>query len=253
MSEMNIQNISILDRQLKAIGFDKLGHTILKHICLAPTNFSIIEKLLKVPETISFIFHFEKDLKTDIYNLVCYDAVLQQQVDFDFVDINGLNVKGIDESMAKIDWKEAFDFSERKPFNPDDKTGYETERMIADVIRSLHQLSVIEDGKAIAISLKQRYWHNLPINGLMGEMSNGKNKSDIIQRFYFSEGQPVISADEAYRFLLNRCMEKQMQIKRKQHENADESAGGEPDKKTGGSLLRKKRIGSSKKSKSTQG
>ena len=63
------------------------------------------------------------------------------------------------------------------------------------------------------------------------------------QRFYFFDGQIGISIDEAYRFLQNRWLEKQMQAKKKQ---SDESTGRETEHDTNGSsgsgLLRKKRI-----------
>jgi hypothetical protein len=54
---MNIQNIVALVLQLKAIGFDNMGYSLLKRICLAPASFSIAEKLVKVPENVSLIFH----------------------------------------------------------------------------------------------------------------------------------------------------------------------------------------------------
>lgn len=248
---MNIQNISALASQLKAIGFDNMGYSILKHICLAPANFSITEKLLRVTENVSFVFYFEKDEKSPTYRLVSYDAILQKELSFDNLNIEGVNVKGIDNSMSQIDWKEAFDFSKRRPFNQDDKTGYENELRIFQVIDSLSKLETVDNGKPISVALKQKYWSGIPYMDLMGTMANGKNKSEISQRFYYSEGQPVISADEAYRFLLNRWMEKQMQSKRKQQDNNEEAVAGNSDTSSGSGLLKKRRIGSNKRHKTS--
>ncbi len=249
---MNIENIKVLAAQLKAIGFDNMGHPILKRICLAPANFSITEILAKVPERVLFIFYFEKDKKAESYRLDCYDAVLQKEVSFDNLNIEGMNVKDIDESMSQIDWKEAFDFSKRKPFNPDDKAGHENELRISQIIESLNKIEAVEEGKSIAIALKQKHWSGIPYLDIMGAMTNGRNKSEISQRFYFSEGQPAISADEGYRFLLNRWMEKQMQSKRKLQEDNTEAKTEEANNSSGSGLLKKRRLSNSKKHKSTQ-
>lgn len=248
---MNIQNISALASQLKAIGFDNMGYSILKRICLAPANFSITERLLKVPESVSFIFYFERDKKSQNYRLVFYDAVLQKELLFDNLMIEGMHIKDIDDSMLQIDWKDAFDVSKRKSFNPDDKSGYENETQISQIIDDLNKLEVIEDGKSISIALKQKHWSGIPYMDLMGMMTNGRSKSEISQRFYFSESQPVISADEAYRFLLNRSMEKQLQAKKKQQDNNEEAVTENSDTSSGSGLLKKRRIGANKRNKST--
>lgn len=249
---MNIENIKVVAAQLKAIGFDNMGYAILKHICLAPTNFSITQKLSKVPESISFIFYFEKEEKGQIYKLIYYDAILQQQLSFDSLSFEGLNVKSIDESMAQIDWKDVFDLAKRKAFNPDDKAGYENELRISQIIESLNKIEAVEEGKSIVIALKQKHWSGIPYLEIMGAMTNGRNKSEISQRFYFSEGQPTISADEAYRFLLNRWMEKQMQSKRKLQEENTETKIEVANNSSGSGLLKKRRFVNSKKHKPIQ-
>ncbi|HMO60705.1 MAG: hypothetical protein QM725_07125 [Lacibacter sp.] len=248
---MNIENIKVLTAQLKAIGFDNMGYAILKHICLAPVNFSITETFANVPERVLFTFYFEKDKKAESYRLDCYDAVLQKEASFDNLNIEGMNVKDINESMTQIDWKEAFDFSKRKTFNPDDKAGYENELKISQTIACLNRVANVEEGKSIAIALKQKHWSGIPYLDIMGTMANGRNKSEISQRFYFSEGQPAISADEAYRFLLNRWMEKQLQAKRKQQDNNEEAVTEISDTSSGSGLLKKRRTGINKRNKST--
>lgn len=249
---MNIQNITALASQLKAIGFDNIGYALLKRICLAPANFSITEKLVKEAGQVSFNFYFEKTGSNETYTLLYYDAVLQKENSFTGVIIEGIDTRQTDEQMAQVDWKSAFDFSKRKAFNPDDKPGYENEIKIFQVISSLNKLESNEDGKAVAVLLKQKYWSEIPYTDMMGSITNGRSKSEVSQRFYFSEGQPVISADEAYRFLLNRWLEKQMQSKRKLPDTTDEAATEEPGASPGSGLLKKRRIGSMKKNKSAQ-
>lgn len=249
---MNIQNIATLALQLKSIGFDNMGYALLKRICLVPANFNISEKLIKEAGQASFNFYFEKESNDETYALLYYDAVLHRENLFTGITIDGINTRQTDEQMAQVDWKSVFDFTKRKSFNPDDKSSYETEVKIFQLISSLNKLEGCEEGKAISVLLKQKYWSEISYIDMMGAMTNGKSKSEVSQRFYFSEGQPVISADEAYRFLLNRWLEKQIQSKKKQPDNKGEVAAEEPGASSGSGLLKKRRIGSMKKNKSAQ-
>lgn len=127
--------------------------------------------------------------------------------------------------------------------NLEDKTSWEKEQKVEFIIDGLAELEKSEDGKAISIGLKLKYWIGIPYQELFGNISPLKNKSEVSQRFYFFDGQAGISVEEAYRFLQNRWLEKQMQAKKKQ---SDESTEGEIEHDTNGSsgsgLLRKKRI-----------
>ena len=250
---MNIQNIAALSAQLKAIGFDNMGYLLAKRICLVPEGFVITEKQSKDNEQIVFNFHFQKDKKLNGYILVFYDAILQKEISVTTQVINGVNIEGLQEEMSTIDWKLVFDFNNKKPANPDDKLSYEKEQKIEALIRGLLELELTEEGKQISILLKQKYWSEIPYNELMGNISSVKNKAELSQRFYYAEGQACISADEAYRFLQNKWLEKQMQVKRKQLENIEETeAGGDGQSSNGSGLLKKKRVGSSSKNKRTR-
>lgn len=152
--------------------------------------------------------------------------------------------------MTKIDWKDVFDLSLLKPFNPGEKPSFETEVKVAEIVENLNRLERTDEGKSISIALKQKHWSGIPYMDIMGVMTNRKSKSEISQRFYFSEGQPVISADEAYRFLLNRWMEKQIQLKKKQQDNGSETETEDSSTLEGSGLLKKRRIGNNKKHKS---
>ena len=68
------------------------------------------------------------------------------------------------------------------------------------------------------------------------------------QRFYFFEAQTGISVDEAYRFLQNRWLEKQMQAKRKEPVvNNEEDLTEVEHTSSGNGLLQKKRLNISKR------
>lgn len=247
---MNIQNISALSAQLKAIGFDNMGYLLAKRICLVPEDFVITEKQFKDNEQIVFNFHFQKDKKLNGYILAYYDAILQKEISLSTQVINGVNIAELQEGMNMVDWKMAFDFNTKKPFNPDDKLSYEKEQKIEGLITALLELELTEEGKQISILLKQKYWSEIPYNELMGNITSLKSKAELSQRFYYADGQACISADEAYRFLQNKWLEKKIQVKRKQQENIDETeAGGDGQSSNGSGLLKKKRVGNSSKNK----
>lgn len=250
---MNIQNISALAAQLKAIGFDNMGYPLLKRVCLMPEDFVITEKQLKDDGQIIFNFHFQRDKKLNEYFLAYYDAILQKEISVTTQVINGVDISELQEGMNTIDWKMAFDFNTKKSFNPDDKLAYEKEQKIEQLINALSELELTEEGKQVSILLKQKYWSEIPYNELMGNISSLKSKAELSQRFYFAERQSCISADEAYRFLQNKWLEKQMQVKRKQQEVTDDSdTGEEPNGSSGSGLLKKKRVGNSSKNKRTK-
>lgn len=250
---MNIQNISALSAQLKAIGFDNMGYLLTKRICLMPDDFVIIEKQLKDDGQIIFNFHFQRDKKLNGYFLAYYDAILQKEISVTTQVINGVDISELQEGMNTVDWKMAFDFNTKKPFNPDDKLAYEKEQKIEQLINALSELELTEEGKQVSILVKQKYWSEIPYNELMGNISSMKSKAELSQRFYYAEGQSCISADEAYRFLQNKWLEKQMQVKRKQQELTDNSdTGEEPNGSSGSGLLKKKRVGNSSKNKRTK-
>ena len=250
---MNIENISALAEQLKAIGFDNMGYLLLKRICLMPGSFIITEKQVKDDGQIIFNFHFQRDKKLNEYFLAYYDAILQKEISETTQVINGVDISELQEGLNTIDWKMAFDFNTKKPFNPDDKLAYEKEQKIEQLINALSELELTEEGKQVSILLKQKYWSEIPYNELMGNISSLKSKAELSQRFYFAERQSCISADEAYRFLQNKWLEKKMQVKRKQQEVTDDSdAGEEPNGSSGSGLLKKKRVGNSSKNKRTK-
>ena len=136
------------------------------------------------------------------------------------------------------------------PKSPEDKASWEKELKIEAVIEAFTDLEKSEEGKAIAVGLKLKYWAGIPYQELFGNIGPLKNKSEVSQRFFFFDGQAGISIDEAYRFLQNRWLEKQMQAKRKQ---TDGSEIGETENDSQGSsqsgLLKKRHIGKSKSAK----
>ena len=242
---MNIENISALMGQLQSLDFENAGYSLLKRISFKPENFILSKKIENAKDKLSFQLFFEKDIKQDIYVLLYYDAILQKETPLTDAAINGINTANLEKSMIKIDWKNAFDFVTKKQLNLEDKTSWEKELKVESVIESLSELEKSEDGK-VAIGLKLKYWAGISYQKLFGNISPLKNKSEVSQRFYFSEGQTGITVDEAYRFLQNRWLEKQMQAKRKQTDSTEINELEKDSHASSGSrLLKKKRLGRS--------
>lgn len=222
-------------------------------LIIKPENFILAQKIEKGKDKLAFQLFFEKGDRKNNYVLMYYDAAFQKESTLNDVVISNINTANLENSMAEIDWKSAFDFNTKKQLNLDDKTSWEKEQKVESIIESLSELEKSEDGKAVAVGLKLKYWAGIHYQELFGNITPLKDRSEVSQRFYFWEGQMGISVDEAYRFLQNRWLEKQMQAKRKQADTAEISEsenGGQASSGTG--LLKKKRLGRSKTVKSNK-
>ena len=135
----------------------------------------------------------------------------------------------------------------------EDKASWEKEQKVEAVIEDLNDLENCEDGRKIAVGLKLKYWAGAPYQELMGSISPIKSKSEVTQRFYFFQGLTGITVEEAYRFLQNRWLEKQMLPKRKPADDSQiEEAGNDSQVSSGSCLLVKKRLNNVKRPKRQQ-
>lgn len=246
---MNIQNITALEEQLQLLGFDNLGSLLLKRICFKPLSFDLSQRVAKGNDKLEVRLYFEKGKNGEVYMLKYYDITLLQESDFEESLIAGIKTADLMSQMASIDWKKAFSVDEKKPWNPEDKTSWENESKVEAVIESLNIIEEDEKGKAIASFLKSKFWNGAPFQEMIGNIPAIKNKSDVSQRFYFSESGIGISIDEAYRFLKNKWIEKQMHFKKKLGNETAGNKDAEAEGSTGSGLLKKRRINQSLKGK----
>jgi hypothetical protein len=238
---MNMENISALAEQLKALGFEDVEYSLAKRICFNPQYFVVTQKIEKVNELVSFQLFFERKDKADIYTLMYYDAILQKEISFSDLAINGVDIAALETQMTSVDWKKAFDFTENKRWNITDKSNWENEQKVETIITRLAEIETTEEGKSVATALKLKYWSGSAYFEMFDNISQTKIKAEISQRFYCSANQPGISVDEAFRFLQNRKLEKQMQAKRKQTDNQNDEVQDEANNNSSGSGLLKKR------------
>ncbi|MBR2647979.1 MAG: hypothetical protein ACRCSM_09925 [Sediminibacterium sp.] len=239
---MNIQNIAELSKQLEVLGFHDAGSLLLKRICFKPADFFLPQRVIKEKDILLFSLYFERLQKTDNYQLQYYDVTLQKANGGLVLPVDGVNPAELEKQMAGIDWKKAFSLDDKKLWNAEEKSTWETELRISDIIGSLSILEKSEQGKVIASVLKQKFWTGTLHLEIVGSLPLVKNKADVSQRFYIAEDGSGITTDEAYRFLQNKYMEKQLQLKRKQSDNGDESIPEESNGTSSSGLLKKKRI-----------
>lgn len=238
---MNIQNIGELSKQLEVLGFHDAGSLLLKRICFKPANFYLPQRVIKEKDVMLFSLYFEQLQKTDNYRLQYYDVTLQKANGSLDLPVDGVNPAELEKQMSANDWKKAFSIDEKKQWNPEDKSTWETELKISGIMDSLSAIEKSETGRVIVSALKQKFWAGTLHQEIVGSIPLVKNKADVNQRFYISEDGGGITTDEAYRFLQNKYMEKQLQLKRKQADSGDESIPEESNGSSSG-LLKKKRI-----------
>jgi hypothetical protein len=238
---MNIENISALTNQLRVLGFGDLGYPLLKRTCFKLNNFSITQKIEKGKDQLNFEIYFEKKCSSEEHVIKYYDAMLLPG-ELQWLDeISGVNIPSLEKAMSIIDWKKAFELNEQKPWDADNKSAIASETKIESIITELNLLETTDEGKSITSALKLKYWAGSAYADLLGAINGPKVKSEINQRFFIFEGQPGISVDEAYRFLLNRRLEKQMK-KRQTDTPSAEASDDAVSGNSGSSLLKKKRI-----------
>lgn len=235
---MNIQNIASLTDKLVTLGFDEsIGYRLLQHICFKPVDFTLIERIRKGKDVLACSIFFEK--KGDEYICSYYDAAFLKEMEMPDLLIHSVNIRELDQRMVETDWQGIN--KQAAVFSLENEGTWEREKRIEKIVMDLSRLSVTEEGKNFADCLKVKHWSGIHMNATMGNLNVVKSRFELIQRFYFFDGQSI-SIEEAYRFLLNRWLEKKLLTKRKQEVNpipddAAESGVAGGDK----SLLQKKR------------
>ena len=244
---MNLQNIAALTDQLKTLGFENLSYPLLKRICFNPDHFLLFQKMAKGKEDLYIQLFFEKTEGSDTYVLLYYDAILQNDESFYKAQIDGIDMKKLEKELSMIDWRSAFNINENKNWSVEDKGSWENEHKIEMIINDLAKIERTENGKSISDSLKLKYWAGTSYYELFEKINPQKSKAEISQRFYCSEEQPGISIQEAYRFLQNKQLEKQIRERKKINPGPEKTAQNKPDSTSPRiSLLKKKSPGRSR-------
>jgi hypothetical protein len=235
---MNIDNITELGKQLLQIGFPNMEKFLLKYICFNPENFELKQNIDRIDSTLLFCFQFERKADTDSYVLRYYDVTLQKQTPLTTDPEIIIDLKELEQRMSGVDWKNVMTV-EQGAWIPTDKTCWEQEAAIEDICNRLAKLSLTEQGQFEASRLKLKHWAGKVPVEFTGIIPIVKSKTGITQRFFYTAGSNI-TIDEAFRYLNNKWIERQIlqnskQIKMKPEimSESDVSAPNYPGSKRG--------------------
>lgn len=239
---MNIQNIGSLTDTLHSLGFAKnLGNKLLRYICFSKPEFTIKERMIMGSDVVNFNLIFRRKSEKNEYACIYYDATLRKEINITGSVINGLNTKDLEKQMQEINWGIDCENQIDKKFHIEDKETWVREEKIDKVVIQLHALSAIEEGEHMADCLRFKFWCDTPAQEMIRNINAIKSRYEISQRFYFFDNGSCISAEEAYRFLNNRWMEKSLQLKKRQGEDKEEGSTSIIGLSADKNLLQKKR------------
>lgn len=210
------ESIQQLKEQLQTLGFENgLEFQLRSKICFQPERFVLQFRLVKDTDVIDFLLHFDiTDEKTG-YRCRFYDATLRKKIPIKDNIINEVSILVLDNLMNLIDWNIS---------TPGD---IGREDAIDTIISDLKKLERTEEGKNVSQILKFKYWTGTNVEDMISSLSMLKSRYEINQRFYFFEGEGQITIEEAYRFLCNKWLEKQLQVRKKQQDQpASSDTGG---------------------------
>lgn len=239
---MNIQNIGSLTDTLHSLGFAKgLGDKLLRHICFRKPEFAIKERMIIGADVVNFSLVFQRKPEKNEYACIYYDATLRKEINITDSVINGINTKELEKQMQEIDWNIDGENQIDKKFHIEDKDIWLREEKIDKVVMQLQSLSSDEEGEGVADCLRFKFWNDTPVDEMVRNTNTLKSRFEISQRFYFFDNGSCISAEEAYRFLNNRWMEKNLQLKKKQGEDKEEGSTSIIGRSADKNLIQKKR------------
>lgn len=217
---MNIQHIVSLIEMLQSLGFEKdLGYKLLKRICFQPSSFCIHQRIVNGKDIMNFSLFFERCSNEEEYACLYYDAILRKEINIPTTSVHGAIIRDLEKMMQEIDWSVDFEEEVRTTHRIEDKESWVREEKIERIVTMLLNMASDEESAYTADCLKFKYWCDTPVQDMINNLSILKSRYEISQRFYLFNNGSCISAEEAYRFLNNRWMEKSLQAKKKQAED----------------------------------
>lgn len=215
---MNRLNINELAEKIQRVGFDGVLPCLVLRICFQPAQFVISRVLQKGSEKAIFHFCIKCNTETGNYVLDFYDAVLQKEAAL-AEEMNGINIGLLDKRMMEIDWQKALRLENAEANTTEEKKMWEEAEAIEGIVSDLTKLEK-SNGADAALRLKQKHWAGTEYQEFTGTALSGKIKDEISQRFFLQDNN-IISADEAFRFLQNRWLERELQVKRRSEKHIE--------------------------------
>lgn len=224
---------------LVATGFNEsTGYRLLQYVCFKPADFILTEYIVKEKDVLTCHIYFERN--DDKYVCSYYDASFLKEIKVPDLSIQGISLTELDRRMAETDWRFEGDLN---GFDLGNTANWQRENQIEGIVTDLFRLSATGEGKPFADALKLKYWATVPLHPMMGNLNAIRSRFEVSQRFYFFDGNGI-SVEEAYRFLLNRWLEKKFQAGRKKALPGNDVVRDRDGEASGSDkgLLKKKRV-----------
>ena len=218
---MELQNIKVLTTLIEALGFSaSMGKKIVYYCCLHQKEFSINERKSFGDDVMNYQIFFKENNATG--KLVCthYDAFLRKNISMKSLRVDNVDLHKLDERMKSVNWDELSQFRELTPFDLSDKESWKHFGSLEEIILDLEKLASTDEGRIVGDNLKYKYWIDSPLENLIPNLYLLKSKIEYTQRFYII-GENGITADEAFRFLNNKWMQRQVQSKKQDDVNVE--------------------------------
>ncbi|MBV9986842.1 MAG: hypothetical protein JO301_04135 [Chitinophagaceae bacterium] len=214
---MNRVSIERIKAQVVALGFDtNVEEKLQAHVSFGESSFVL--QFLKRSGGDQCRFGVQVEGDTVPY----YTAVLRKEV------VVPQELRTLEERMQKIDWPELS----------------ETMRIAGEVTMPGPMISaageLLQEVRAVPDHpvLLYKYWAGTAFETKIPGFASIRNDQEISQRFYVVQGQPVITGDEAFKFLQNKWMERRMVSARKERPHS--SREGVPNNESKKKRARKK-------------
>ncbi|WP_121356775.1 hypothetical protein [Flavisolibacter nicotianae] len=215
---MNRQNINELAEKIHRVGFEGVLPYLVQRICFQPPQFVVSRVLQKGSEKAIFHFCITRQTGTGNYVLDFYDAVLQKEAAL-AEEIDGINLALLNHRMVEVDWQKVLRSGSAEASTTEERKIWAEAEAIEGIVRDLAKLEKTGGAEA-ALRLKQKYWAGTEYQEFTGTSLSGKVKDEISQRFFLQD-ESIISADEAFRFLQNRWLERKLQVKRRSEKHSE--------------------------------
>ncbi|MBE7174242.1 MAG: hypothetical protein INR73_26955 [Williamsia sp.] len=223
---MDTKNIQSLMESLVRLGFSPaVEHQLLYHICLRQKEFAVRERKAFGADIVSYSIACKIKENGTKWTCTYFDAILRKEIGTEPHLLNGTDVAKVEERMRGINWQELAYVGSAPVIQTEDKKTWEAPVLADEVMGDLEALSITPEGRDVADILRYKYWVDTPLDRLIPNLSVLKTRLELSQRFYVL-GKDSITADEAFRFLNNRWIQRQIQNGKKEKSVLEQKVAG---------------------------
>lgn len=177
------------------------------HLCFSPSRFSIPFEQYRGTDRLRYQIWIAQSEQENTYVPLFYDACLIRPLDLKVDNDCAEMVVSLNQQMQLINWGGLLEKAREATVG--DLSELNT---VQQVVARILELQASSEGAHYAHLLKMRYWGRTPFEAYTNCSNQVRSEYEVCQRFHFFEDGGGITLEEAYRFLLHRWREKQVQL-----------------------------------------